>query len=296
MAISPALRRITELFIEGTECVLDENEPVLVWVNKLNPFEIDEARKDGQSARTRFTLALEDPRSEESQLFDLQASRVEDEAIVLGLAASKRNEDMVAANEDLRADPEWADKVNLLDRADEQIGTRPPGDPERDTVDRVMAEYWAELDERVEAKRAERVADFKSLPREELRAKYRKEWIEQRGNDAFLMEFRITELFFCLRECKATARDDNGRWQHTLCDHRQKLLDDRAQVRSLPEGLVNTVRPILNTLAVEDRTAKDLGGGSKSSDSSQPPNAQEDSPVSTPAATPPGQATTSTPR
>lgn len=293
--VSAALRRVTELFIEGTECVLDENEPVLVWVNKLNPFEVDEARRDGHAARTRLTLALEDPRSEESQLFDTQSAKLDDEVVALGMAAAKYNEDLVRASEDLRADEEWADKLNMIERANE-LRDRPEGDPERVAVDKVADEYMAELDERVEVLRQQKLAELKALPKDELRVKYRKEWVNQRGTEAFMTEYKISELYEALRQCVATVKDDNGRWQHDGCDHRQKLLDDRSEVRGLPEGLVNKVSPVLTNLAVDDRSAKGQVAESSSSDSSQRPNAQEDSAASTPAAKRRGAATTSTKR
>lgn len=294
MADSAALRRVTDLFVEGTEMVLDEHDPVIVWINKLNPFQVDEARKDGQAARTRYTLALNDPRSEESQEFDLRSANLDDDTLAAGMAQAKYQQFLVAAADDMRSDKEWAEKSNALDRASEQLADRPVDDPERVAMDKLAEEYYAELEERADAKREAEREGLRALPHEELRQKYRQQWIEERATSAFLTEYRITELWYALRECFSSGKDDNGRWKHEKCDHRIKLLDDRQQVRQLPDELIRQARHAVENLVVDDRSSKDSAEARKSSGSSPRPNAQEGSAPSTPAATPPAQATTST--
>src|SRR3954466_13668623 len=54
------LRRITELFEEGVVVALGEDTtgPILVWVNKLNSFQTEEARRDGIARRGMRLAAL----------------------------------------------------------------------------------------------------------------------------------------------------------------------------------------------------------------------------------------------
>ncbi len=294
MADSPALRRVTDLFVEGTEMVLDEHDPVIVWVNKLNPFQMDEARKDGQAARTRLTLAMSNPLSEESQLFDVQAARLDDEVIARGMAQAKYNQFLVEVADDLHADEDWKDKANAMDRAAEQLNGLPATDPRVQAADEIANEYFAEMTRRADARRGAEFEAFKALPHDELRDKYRQQWIEEQGTNAFLAEFRITEIWYSMRECFSPGKGDNGRWDHAKCDHRVKLMDDRLMVRQLPDGLIKQVRPIIEGLQVDDRQAKDSAADLSSSESSPRPNEQETSAPSGQDATSPAPATTST--
>ena len=296
MADSPALRRVTDLFIEGTELVLDERDPVLVWINKLNPFQTDEARKDGQAARTRLTLAMSNPLSEDSQLFDANASRLSDEVIAKGMAQTRYQEFLVEVSDELRVDEEWKDKANLLDRAAEQLAHLPAGHAELKQLDDVSEDYFGEMTRRTDARRDSEYESLIALPRDELRARYRDQWIEQQGTQAFLAEFRITEIWYSLRECFAPGKLENGRWDHSKCDHRVKLVDDREQIRQLPDGLIVQARQAIEALQIDDRTAKGSAAAPSSSESSPRPNEQETSAPSGPAETSPAPATTSTPQ
>jgi hypothetical protein len=76
------LRRVTDLFVEGRTLYLgndDENKPVLVWVNKLNSFEVEESRRDAVSARGLRLLELEKEESPERMAMWARASRWSDD-------------------------------------------------------------------------------------------------------------------------------------------------------------------------------------------------------------------------
>ena len=289
--------RVTELFVEGTELVLDQHDPVLVWINKLNPFQLEEARRDGQAARTRFTLALNDPRSEESQAFDLQGSRITDEVVARGMAQSKYNQFLVQASDELRADEEWKDKADALERANSDLANRPDDDPEVVAMQQLSDDYFAEMQRRVDEKREAEFAALTALPHEELRDKYRQAWIEERATGAFLTAYRITEMWFADARVLRQGQEGGRQLGPQPCEgHRIQLCDARDQITKLPDGLIGQVRAVIDGLAVDERAGKDSPPSPASSTSSPTPSAAAGSAASGQAATSPEPATTSTQR
>ena len=253
---SNALRRVTDLFIEGTEMVLDEEDPVLIWINKLNPFQVDEARKDGQAARTGLMLAMSNPLSEESQLFDVQGTRLTDETIARAMAQTKYNQFLVEVADDMHSDEDWSEKSNAMERSEEQVADLPEDHPDRAALATLTEEWFGEMTTRIEGKREQEFTDLRALSHDELRAKYRDSWIEDQATNAFYTQYRITEIWYSMRECFSKGRGDNGRWEHGKCDHRIKLVDERKDVTQLPDGLIKDVREAIANLTVKERAAK----------------------------------------
>lgn len=282
------IRRVTDLFEEGRIVVLDDDleDPVCVWVNKINPFEMEEARKDGGVGRARALLRLNDPESAEAVLFDQALIGRTTENLAQALAYAKQNEDYVKALDDIRADEEWKDKVDLLERADQQIldGGTPHDDEEVARLAQLNQDYMARLQELLKENQDARLAEFKGMGLEEVQEAYRLSYKEQAGTNGFLNEYRTTELYYALRDCNAEPADSLG-WDHSKCSHRTRLCDSRAEVRELPEGLINPVREAITLLNMSPRDAGNSDAPASSSASSGPASAAADSTPSTPTET-----------
>ena len=71
------LRRITDLFEEGVVVPLGEDldGPILLWVNKLNSFQVEEARRDGVARRGMRLAELGKPDTPERAAIVLRSSR-----------------------------------------------------------------------------------------------------------------------------------------------------------------------------------------------------------------------------
>jgi hypothetical protein len=56
------LDRVTDLWVEGTTVYLGEDPqgPLCLWVNTLNSFQHDDARRDGQAAQHSLSRQLRD--------------------------------------------------------------------------------------------------------------------------------------------------------------------------------------------------------------------------------------------
>ena len=92
-------------------------------------------------------------------------------------------------------------------------------------------------------------------------------------------ERRVTELYYAIRVCEASR--DGMAYDHTRCDHRQRALDSRDQVRSLPEQVLVKVIEALDQLNVPQREAGNSDAPVSSSASSEQPNVPEASTPST---------------
>lgn len=278
-------KRVTDLFEEGRIVVLDDNpeDPVVVWVNKINPFEMEEARKDGSVGRARALLRLDQPDSPETLLFEQSLVGRTDEMLVAALVLSHQSEDYIAALDDLKADPEWKDNLAVLERADSQLmdaGTA-PDDDEAKYLSSLNQAYMQAIADLVAKHQEKRQSDYSGMTSEELRDKYRLSYRDQAGSNGFLNEYRTTELYFALRDCQAMP-SDNLSWDHSRCSHRTRLCESRAEVRELPEGLIVAVREAITLLNMTARDAGNSDAPASSSASSEQPSAAAESTPSTP--------------
>lgn len=282
------IKRVTDLFEEGREVVLDDDldDPVLVWVNKLNPFEMEEARKDGSVGRARALMRLEDLDSPERLMFEQALTGRTVESLADALVYAHQNEDYVRALDDIKADPEWKDRLDVLERADQQMldAGAAPDDEEQARLAKLNQEYMARVRELTDQYQGERREDFKGMDLEALQERYRESYRDQAGSAGFLNEYRTTELYYALRDCQAKAGDSLG-WDHTACSHRTRLCESRAEVRELPEGLINKVREAIVLLNMSPRDAGNSDAPASSSASSEQPSAPEAATPSTPTET-----------
>lgn len=285
MDADAVVRRVTDLFVEGKEVVLrgpeDPEGPVVLWVNKLNPFERQEAIRDGQAARSRLILALKEVGSDEQVIFDADLARMSRAAIQDALLGLRAQDFLLGAVRDLRADPEWRERLLIVDRGGQDLPEE--GTPEREYQDKVHQEYVEEVRSRATKARDEAESDLRALTDEQVAEKYRDEYLSLKGGEALEREFAKTQLYFAVRRCSATH--DNGRWQHTDCDHTQRWLTDRSQVKSLPGGLIDLLNQAIRDLTLDHSDARFSAGQTTSSAPSRLPETVEESAPSTPEAT-----------
>lgn len=286
-------KRVTDLFVQGREVVFQEEpEPLLAWAQKLNPFEYEEARRDGLVARSRVTLQLQDASSDDYRLMRADVGTMSDDALIEAINNSKSALDIAEALDGMRADDTWSEKLDVLERTD-------PDEIEGDEgaqalLAKLNTEYVAEIRKRVTEIQNGRYDELSSYERPNLEREYEKDWREMRGMEAFQVAFQSTEVFFGLRSCRATTRDENGRWQHHECDHSQRVLDDRSEVRLLPGEVLTQAREALQSLALSPRDARDSRRPGSSSAPSPRPSAAGESSPSTQEVTSPELAGTST--
>jgi hypothetical protein len=284
------LKRITDLFVEGRELNLGDDEtgtPVLVWINKLNSFEDEDARRDGMAARTERILSLTDDNPEMRMLRD-QMLTWDNEKLSDYTGQQHYDEDYMLAMDDIDAEEEWTDRLEYLRRGPtlHDDADLPEDDPRRQDFEKVQAEYFTHMGELAKKRQAERAKDYAKLSRTELEEKYIEMTKNRMAMEVFLEERRVTELYFAARDCQGTRVGPNE-FEHSKCDHRKRLLADRKEVRMLPSDAITKMVNLLGDVTVERRAAGNSGALVTSSESLEQPNQQEASAPSTPEVTAP---------
>ena len=268
-----ALARITDLFVEGKELVL-RPEPslggppaVLAWVNKLNAFEQEDARRDGAVARARMALAVREVGSAEKTLYESLLLEVDADQLRAEIVDSQQNTFWMAATNAIRVDPVWAERYLMVQRPSSELT-----EAETTAMTQVTEDYFNELQARAKVLATQAREDLQDMSLDQLKAKHRDIWIDGQAMNVFGREYNRTRVFFALRTCRATTKVD-GRWDHTGCDHSQRTCDSRDD--ALPDALTQQVLAALLELDIPADDARFSAGAADSSTSSPRPSDAE---------------------
>ena len=282
MALSRAkYKRLPDLYVAGTEVVLKDG--TVAWLQVLNPFEIDEARHDAQVARSRLVMALQTHGSDEMRFVEAQLWQDGIEEARKRLVQSKTNDTLIKTVDSIRDDPEWTERLEILNRSDDDA---PLEDIEKKLLEKTQGEYIAEITRRIKDEEDWLTRQYADATAEVLKEEYTKLYIERRGNDLAAAEFRVVEIWYGARVCEGVQAED-GTWNHEACEgHQLRIFDTKAEVRQLPAELGNLLGEAYDALSMSQREARDLARPASSSDSSRRPSAPEESTPSTPDETP----------
>lgn len=299
------LRRVTDLFVEGTELYLgmdDGGKPVLIWVNKLNSFETEEARRDGLARRGERVLQLSKEDNPERLALEMSLSSWTMQQLAEARASQLSEETYLGVVNDIEAEAEWQEKLALMRRLpslldDSGVSSE---DPRWKELDEIRTGYLNEIRTRQEKTHAEQVREFLATDREELQKSFFEAWSNRASLDSYMEEKQVTELFYAMRDCVATerGRTESGAilWDHTDCNHNSRLCTERADVRKLPEGIIERVIETLEEIVVPQRESGNSDAPASSSASSERPSKEEASTASTPEETSPAVPTISAPQ
>jgi hypothetical protein len=284
------LKRVTDLFTEGRVVELGKDPqglPVLVWVHKLNSFEEDTVRADALAGRQIRMVELRDnPTDGELCAVRLQLESMTEAALINNLLDRHNAEDHSEAIDDVESLPKWQDRIDLVRRSAEILADSEenPKSAKAKAVKKAVEEYNQDIEAHVKAKRERRQDVLRGEPREKLIEENMDATLEMLTMRAFFIERQITEIWLALRDCQALL-GESGEYDHSECTHK-RLLDDRSEVRALPQEILTAVTTTINALSVPDREAGNSEGPSSSSDSSAPQKSAEDSKPSSPEETP----------
>lgn len=278
------LKRVTDLFVEGIEVYLgddDSGNPVVVWVNKLNSFEIEDARRDGVARRGERMAELGKPDNPERAGMEAEMATWTDEGLQRAWVTQKVDEVYLDVLNDIETDPEWRERVERMRRLPDLLddGNVPEDDPRRKELAEEQNAYVQAVADGQAAKHKELLEEAAGMERSALERDFAEKWRQRQTLDEFMEERRSTELFIALRECQATRKGtaDDGRqlWDHTNCNHNQKLLPDRKMVRQLPEPVIAKVIDAVDGLRISQREAGNSDAPASSSASSGQSSAAE---------------------
>lgn len=276
------LRRLTDLFVEGVELNLGDDEtgtPVLLWINKPNSFEDDEARRDGLAARTARILELSDD-SDEMRVVRDQMNKWSLEDLQTRTSAQKYEEDYLLGIDDIEADKDWSEKLDFLRRGNHlnSDASLPEDDSRRENFEKANSEYFLAITAATATRQKQRTIDLGGLGRSEVEDQYLESLKQRLGMEVFLQERRVTEIYFAARDCVATITD--GNYNHSGCSH-VRLLSTRKDVRGLPSHVVTRIIESLDEIVVDRRASGNSDAPVTSSESLGQPKQEEESVPST---------------
>lgn len=272
--------RLPDLFVDGKELVFADD--TVMWLQVLNPFEIDEARKDASAARSRLTLALKTFGSPDYDTMRGAFKARPTDEIINEMLAAKGGTLFSQAQDSLTSDPEWAERLEIARRFDEHP---PQDDSETQLLEKINRDYLEEITKRTDDERAYLQRSWTAMSEEELLEEYEELWLSAKGQDAALKSFQVAEVYYGSRVCSAVPTADgyfNDR-SHAECNsHRELVFEDKAEIRDLPKSYYEKLRVGFADLAMSERDARFSASQGSSSASSPLPSEVEASTPSTP--------------
>lgn len=281
-------KKLSDLYTTGTELVFTDEDGNLtvMWLQVMNPFEVDDARKDAQAARGRLTNALKTVGSlDYDAALGTFLSRGK-EAAVTDLVNSKSLDWYVKAQNDIEVDPDWKERMTIMQRS---VGDNAEAlsDEEKAYLNEINGEWLAELDKRLREEQEYNSGRWNRMSDEDLIEDYREIYLERRGNDIAVAEYNITEMFYGCRMCDAVPVEGFfSKDAHVSCNHKEQVYDSKLEVRQLPDLLVTRLRDAFDGLALSVRDARFSPRQGSSSGSSPLPSEEAVSTVSIQDATP----------
>lgn len=275
------LRHVTDLYVKGTTVTLDDGTPL--WVRVLNPFEQETARSEAQIARARLALAIREVgNDEQAKARDSFFDAGKEGAIEL-LVDAKVGERYVKVVEQLRYDPEWKERLDILAR-DTTDTAKPLEGIEKEAMEKVASDYLAELNRRVDEERAGYRAEYQEAEEEVLWEAYRDIYIDRRAGAAAMAEHQLHQILFGTFLCEGIHADEV--WIHPECKHDQRLFEAADEVKTISEELWNTILAGINSIDMSVTEGKASAAAASSSDSSLPPSEPVESTPSIPSEIP----------
>ena len=279
--VSPVdrLKRVTDLFSEGTEVFLgmDGDKPIVLWVQKLNSFETEEARRDAQSRRSAVMAAMDD---ESQQIRGIRAEMALWDARQLAEAyVSLKNDELyLEAYNDVLTEPEMRELTERVNRLPAQLADRPADDPERAALAKDQETWIRTLTGAHQKKIKDAVEDALDRDRPDLERAFLESWRQRETTDVFVEERRLTQLYYALRVCDAVDTSTSvgtHSWDHAGCDHTQRLVAERSEIKRLPESVLAKAIDAIDGVTVTPREAGNSDAPASSSASSEQSSAAE---------------------
>lgn len=280
-------RKLTELFVTGKAVAMPDGTHL--WVQAINDFERDEALNDAQLTRARIILALKNDGQERVKVAGRLAEMGRDR-LITEIVRSKLEAKAGEMIEEMRADPEWKERIEIVINTDWDDAATAPVEEEILYMAQVNKDVLAELERREKnesdftERRLERMTD------DDLIEEWVDEWLERRGSERATAEYRLAEVALATRYCDAKVHDDE--LDHAPCQgHRERVFDSKNAARDMPNELQSLLRAALDEINVAGRDPKDSGSPQASSATPPSPSEPEASTASTSTdepATPPG--------
>lgn len=283
-------RQAVDLYVTGKVVTLRDGTPV--WMQALNPFEQDTARNEAQIARARITLALKEHGGDEQAKVKMYFFEDGDDAARMKIVDAKVADAMPKILEKLRIDPEWTERLDVLERGLD--GTATPSEPaEIELLAKLSDDYTAEVGTRLRSEREYLEDQYVDAESDQLWEDYLEWYLAKRASELMFAEYRLHQLLFGARCCEGVLGDDEV-WDHSACEgHVAPFFLSKQEVQTLPEELVAIFMTAADDVEMTAREAKNSHRQGSSFDSSPLPSEEGESTASIQEEIPPAHRGTS---
>jgi hypothetical protein len=228
-------KRLTDLYVVGKHFVVNDlsgDDPIEIWLQKLNPVDHDACVKAANAARARILVLQQTPECDEvkaieAELYDMVGMSRELMCDYLVIQRLMEFEEVKAA--ELASVEEWSKDdylEGMLDLWEKELKFAWAQDKEHVEAGRVFSEmqrFQALVDESVTTERARLLRDYTDFSEAELWHECRGKAVEMAAQIEWMKEYRRSEVFFATREPN---------------DHRKRYFTSRGEVDDLePEIL-----------------------------------------------------------
>lgn len=267
-------RRLGDLYIRGREFTVDDgtDDPVTVWIQKMNEIERDSILRRANAAKARYTL---EAGHQEGELFVATLGSIQDYLDRDGMLDVVAAEHLFRLREKIEAqfteDEEGWGKDNkiksLLDLwtgTDDEPGlaathAEDENDPEALRVKGEIEAFNADVERRVDEEKEQVYREWQDMPDAELARLTAKEILKRRADEVFMREWMRQQLFHSVREV------DN---------HHTRYFGVIAEVDDLDDRVREKLERVLNLMVVSNAEGKE-SRAMDSSNSSEPPSTGE---------------------
>ncbi len=142
---SARFKKLSDLYVKKLRVDLPEGTDI--YVRAINSFERDECLDAAQIARSRLVMALKDS-GEERLKVEARFEELGEQAIRDELAEVTTDDKTNSLINAIRDDPDWAERLAILERSDFSDSAHEPEQAEKDLIDKPNQEVFDELDRR----------------------------------------------------------------------------------------------------------------------------------------------------
>lgn len=262
-------RRLQDLYVVGQELTIDDGKgPVVVWLQKLNPVENEDALRRANAMRARMLISRNNEDSEEFQVALGEAFDYGNrENLVDYLIENDVAEVRLSRTAEEEAKDKWSKDGYLQGLRDAWVGTPDaPGlkdvyvenkdDPEASRVFGELKKFDNTVEAEIAGEKDRLRRDYEGMAEDDLRRKVAVRFVESRADAAWFREYARAEVYYATREPDK---------------HKQRYFETRREVDELETAVLLSLQKAYAALKVDPLEGKDSGETEDSSPSSESP-------------------------
>lgn len=244
-------KKVLDLYRVGTEVVFKDG--TVMYIQAMNPFEVEEARRAAGVAKARFAMSVKKVGSDEHDQIMGNVEGAGALSAIDDLVKTKHSEHFIKAANEVQVDPDFKEHWDIIERSDD-MDDRPADDPERLTLEILTKEYFDEVQKRTDIEEELYRNRLDAMSADELLQAYSEEWVSRRGQTHAIEAYNMAEMLSVCRVCDAVKVDDT--WDHTACNHTEKVFEERADIEELPGDVLSQISEAIDSFNLQVRDAK----------------------------------------